>query len=88
MIQIILFLTLFCLSLRGSNSPSDICNSKSCTSIAKQISELMDQETDPCVDFNKFACGGFEKSSILNGQLDYLKWLIYMFYHYETVSAP
>ena len=69
MIQIIIFLlTLFCFSLR--RGPSNICNSKSCTSVAKQISELMDQESDPCIDFNKFACGGFEKTSILNGPND------------------
>ena len=33
--------------------------------MSRQISGIMDSEVDPCLDFNKYACGGFEKTSKL-----------------------
>ena len=68
MIQILLFLILFCLSLR--NDKPDVCLTPQCKSVSEEISQLMDMESDPCSDFNKFACGGFENTSILKGSMD------------------
>ena len=68
MIPIIVFLILFCLSLWNDNP--NVCLTPKCKSISKEISQLMDIEVNPCEDFNKFACGGFERTSVLNSPDD------------------
>ncbi|KAF9425599.1 hypothetical protein BGZ94_007383, partial [Podila epigama] len=40
---------------------SGTCHTAQCRSTATSILRDMDAKADPCVDFNKFACGGFKK---------------------------
>ena len=46
-----------------------VCLSKHCIAASNRIFELMDDQVDPCHDFNKFACGGFHKNTIIPDEL-------------------
>ena len=46
-----------------SSKPRKVCNTKACQSISKEMLKFMDLSINPCHDFNKFACGGFEKKN-------------------------
>ena len=46
-----------------------VCLSKDCIAASHRIFEWMDDQVDPCHDFNKFACGGFHKSTIIPDEL-------------------
>ena len=48
-----------------NSTKKKVCLSKHCIGASNRIFEYMDDEIDPCDDFNKFACGGFEKKSII-----------------------
>ena len=39
------------------------CNTNLCKSVSEEMIKFMDTSANPCVDFNKFACGGFEKEN-------------------------
>ena len=49
---------------------SNICKTSRCISVADEISQFMDPLVDPCIDFNRFSCGGFERSQTLVGPND------------------
>lgn len=42
-----------------------VCLSKHCIGASNRIFEYMDDQIDPCEDFNKFACGGFIKTRVI-----------------------
>ena len=42
-----------------------VCLSKDCIAASHRIFEYMDDQVDPCEDFNKFACGGFIEKTII-----------------------
>ena len=66
----ILLIWFFIVLSMGLKQSSEICKTSACISISDQISQLMDLKIDPCLDFNKFACGGFENEAVLEGSLD------------------
>ena len=39
------------------------CNSNLCKAVSEEMIKFMDTSANPCLDFNKFACGGFEKEN-------------------------
>ena len=41
------------------------CLTKPCIEASYRISEYVDDQVDPCEDFNKFACGRFQKKTII-----------------------
>ena len=41
----------------------------------------MDDQVDPCEDFNKFACGGFEKKTTIPDDKD--NWHVFAIYQKE-----
>ena len=65
-----LALILLCLHFEYLADGSNICKTSRCISVADEISQLMDPLVDPCIDFNRFSCGGFERSQTLVGPND------------------
>ena len=45
--------------LQGPRNAGSVCLSESCVTTAASLLEQMDRTADPCVDFNRFTCGGF-----------------------------
>ena len=41
------------------------CLSKNCIGASHRIFEYINDKVDPCEDFNEFACGGFNKNTII-----------------------
>ena len=41
------------------------CLSRHCIAASNRIFEYIDDKVDPCEDFNEFACGGFNKNTII-----------------------
>ncbi|CAI5439704.1 unnamed protein product [Caenorhabditis angaria] len=39
-----------------------ICETEKCFELGNRMALLMDNSTDPCIDFYKFSCGNFEKN--------------------------
>ena len=58
-----ILIAIICFNLNACETAKQICNTNACKTIAKEIHEFMDLTADPCKDFNKFACGGFEKKN-------------------------
>ena len=48
-----------------NSTKKKVCLSKHCIGASHRIFEYIDDEIDPCEDFNKFACGGFDKKTII-----------------------
>ena len=65
-----LALILLCLYFEYLADGSNICKTSRCISVADEISRLMNPLVDPCIDFNRFSCGGFERSQTLVGPND------------------
>lgn len=40
-----------------------VCETKECILAASSILKAMDQTVDPCTDFYKYACGGWERDT-------------------------
>ena len=67
----VIFFTLFFPHIPYTLLCSNKCNTMSYASIVDQITQLVNLEVDPCSDFNKFACGGFENMAHLEGPNDF-----------------
>ena len=48
-----------------NSTKKKVCLSEHCIGASHRIFEYMDDKIDPCEDFNKFACGGFDKKTII-----------------------
>lgn len=53
----IFFFSFFCSESR------QLCETKECILAASSILKAMDQTVDPCTDFYKYACGGWERDT-------------------------
>ena len=44
---------------QSPRTADSVCLSESCVVTAASLLQQMDRTADPCVDFNRFTCGGF-----------------------------
>ena len=44
-------------------SVSNVCQTKGCVDVASMVMSSMDDTVNPCTDFYKYACGGWEKDT-------------------------
>ncbi|KAK3763862.1 hypothetical protein RRG08_067363, partial [Elysia crispata] len=44
---------------------NDICDTVNCVKTAAMLAEKMDQSVNPCEDFDKYACGNFYQTVVL-----------------------
>lgn len=50
---------------RKRDNTKDVCLTRSCLEAALTMMKNMDEESDPCDSFFQFACGNFEKRTII-----------------------
>ncbi|KAF9407769.1 hypothetical protein BGZ94_002573 [Podila epigama] len=61
MAKLFMFLAIGAAMQMTVQAASGTCHTSQCRLTASSILRDMDTKADPCVDFNKFACGGFNK---------------------------
>lgn len=49
----------------SSTNPSNICTTDACTTEANRILNSLDANIDPCANFHAFACGKYERNTVL-----------------------
>ncbi|XP_048744475.2 endothelin-converting enzyme homolog isoform X2 [Ostrea edulis] len=66
-IMVLLIVTLaliIALAQRKSGTESrDVCETKECILAASSVLKSMDQSVNPCIDFYKYACGGWDRDT-------------------------
>ncbi len=81
MLKILLLLGIFCqgfakadhseettgapMTMQDTQEGQEICMSKHCISASNRLFQYMDDQADPCQDFNQFACGGFLQKQVI-----------------------